>query len=206
MNNVDISNCSAQRSGGGIFSGGLIDLTDLRCNDTHANQDGGCLRLQQGGIVHRSTFARCNTSDRGGGLFVAQGMAEVVETQFHNCDAANGGGAMATLGVALLLDEVELTGCRSGKSGGGVLFDSPLGLFYSNDLTLRGNTAALFGGGMVVRARDIDVDGSTVVQNKARVGGGLALFGLTSIGGAGISDNFAAERGGGLREATIGRL
>lgn len=133
-------------------------------------------------------------------------MAEVVETQFHNCDAANGGGAMAALGVALLLDEVELTGCRSGKSGGGVLFDSPLGYFYGSDLTLRANTAALFGGGMVVRARYIDVDGSTVVQNEARVGGGLALFGLTSIGGAGISDNFAAERGGGLREATIGRL
>jgi hypothetical protein len=160
--------------GGGIHNnnGGSVTVS----NSTFAGNSatiGGGIRNSGGSVtVSNSTFAGNSASNIGGGIYSsAGGTLTVSNSAFFGNSASDAGGIFNGLG-SVTVSNSTFAGNSASDTGGGVLNLSTL--MVSNS-TFFGNSASSFGGGIFNRENGtLTVSNSTISDNGAQPGGGIA--------------------------------
>lgn len=224
IDNTTLSGNGADGDGGAINSDGTLNITNSNILDSRAGGSGGAIRNTRSLTVVNTTFAN-NTADLHGGAISNGGNGSVSLTRTvltTNVSDANdnkegdGGGISNRDAGALLLTDVSISGNRAGAptllgrgtSGGGI-HQVSTGAVTIVSSTIADNAAELGGG--IASTRSVSLQNSTISSNLARLNGG----GFHNNGGAVTVVNTtifgnaagATGSGGGIRnESVLGSL
>jgi hypothetical protein len=162
----------------------------------------------------------------GGGFFIQGGQLNLSGGQIHNNIARDGGGVAMTGGEVNITGNGVIRNNTARRNGGGIWSSSSdmnisgTGVIHNNEaqrgggffttgpsntvytITIRDNTADVYGGGIYMLNTTLTLDGVTVSGNDAPSGGGASLTNSTlyTEGGAfnGNTADFEDGRGGGI--------
>lgn len=196
-------------SGGAILSQEHLSLTNVSFSQNTTSQNGGALALERGiAELHNVVFADNSASGSGGGIHAA-GLASlsVRDGRFTGNQADERGGGLALDGGAAEMQETLIEDNSAGDRGGGLFGHFPQ---TDDSLTITqsyfsNNHAGDAGGGLGV---DIAADASFLMENTTiagntsdAAGGGVALWmsaGNAEITSSTVSGNTAAGDAGGI--------
>ena len=146
ISNVEILDNFADGQGGGIFTGGQIQIIDSIIRDNVAAKDGGGI-LQDSGLIELSS-------------------SEI----FENKAAMDGGGIYFSFGD-LHLSSTSIYDNQSGENGGGIYQRN--GLTIAVNSTISDNSTWYEGGGAYIYKGSFELYNSTMVRNFAEDVGGI---------------------------------
>ena len=203
LNSLTITNGYSTNTGGGIYNGGTLTLTNCTLSGNSAYDiyapgssgggiaNDGTLTLNQctlsgnsatggggGGIANGGTLTlnQCTLSGNsatGGGGGIANGGTLTLTNCILSGNSATDGGGIANAGL-LTLNQCTLSG-NSATDGGGIA--NNYGTVTLNQCTLSGNSAKLSGGGIynpVFAGGPVALNQCTLSGNSATYGGGIA--------------------------------
>lgn len=135
---------------------------------------------------------------------INSGFATINNLTMTQGNAGSGdGGAVRARNSDLILNNVRISGSKSGGSGGGLHFSGPtkslaiINSSFSNNLT-NGSKAGQ-GGGLYVLANSAIISGSGFDSNNAiTTGGAIHNAGALNIDNSSFASNTAADHGGGI--------
>jgi hypothetical protein len=178
-----------------VADGGILALEDLTiANGCLAAEPGGGIRSSGGSVMLGRTLVEGNEAWAGGGGLAVNGgnLALLDSTIRANLSGGPGGGISVTGSPGLVrIDRSTLAG-NLAASGGGLALDGTARAWVRNT-TLSGN-AATAGGGMALagEAPAVVLEFSTVTENAAASGAGIALdAGSLALHGSLVGDNAA---------------
>ena len=186
LDQVNISNNTAEDCGGGLFVSCNVDL-----------EDGASITGNGEGLVNATSSAHMN----GGGVYLAGGTFNLKGGEISgNNDVYNGAGVYVA-GGTFNLNSGKINGNKAQAYGGGVYVAG--GTFNLNGGEINNNEAS-FGGGMNYEDGTVRInEGSTISGNTATRGAGIMVSGdnITMSGGI-ITGNRAKgnqyKNGGGV--------
>ena len=186
LDQVNISNNTAEDCGGGLFVSCNVDL-----------EDGASITGNGEGLVNATSSAHMN----GGGVYLAGGTFNLKGGEISgNNDVYNGAGVYVA-GGTFNLNSGKINGNKAQAYGGGVYVAG--GTFNLNGGEISSNEAS-FAGGMNYEGGKVTInEGSTISGNTATRGAGIMVSGdnITMSGGI-ITDNRAKgnqyKNGGGV--------
>ncbi len=193
------TNTAVEGDGGGILNAGALALsrTVIEGNRAEAGAGGG---ISSSGTLDLSSpetvIVRNNRARLGGGL-ASTGTGRLRSLVVQNNAATQDGGGIWNQGD-LLLDGATVEANRSEAAGGGIYHTGSKTLTLQGNTVVRGNQAALDGGGIAALGK-ASLNGATVVGNATNgSGGGLAARGQVDLQRVQLIDNQATNDGGGL--------
>ena len=184
LNGVTITGGNAPVAGGGVFSLGVVTLTNSTISGNTASAGGGGGIDANGAVtVTNSTVSGNHSSGDGGGIDLggtSQTITLTDSTVSGNTAGGDGGGTHSGAGSGAapsraVLIRSTVSGNTATGDGGGVDANS----VTATNSTITGNTAAQSGG---IRAADTTLVYTTVVQNTAPSGANVDSTTLTSFG------------------------
>lgn len=231
---IQANNVEDQGGGIGIASGAVVmEDGDIGFNTAHS---GGGVYVgmdsatftQLGGVIeyNQAVSTSVGLSGRGGGVYIDQGSAALMNGQMMWNDAAFGGGvflsnpsarftqwggeiiynlALEFSGGGLYVQNGQVTlndgligNNFAGMDGGGLFLGG--GAFTQRSGTIVGNQVYQNGGGLYVVSGDLALNGGQIVDNRADLdGGGLFIVGgNAALSGGRIMSNTAGNLGGGV--------
>ena len=179
------------------------------------NRAGGGIYVGTNGFVSilgsssRRFLLTGNASVFGGGAIVSgnNGYLAIDWADVDSNQGAGGGLWCSNTGsdVGLIAQNIRVRNNNAGaSSGGGVLVGSGCSARLHNGVTISGNSAGAYGGGVYVTGH-LTIEGGTqaarIVNNNAESGGGAAVFFSSSrlnLDNVEVSGNTATDWGGGL--------
>ncbi|MAE69311.1 MAG: hypothetical protein CME06_02455 [Gemmatimonadetes bacterium] len=191
-------------TGGGIdvFTKSAPSFVNCRILDSYADRHGGGVFC---GVGTTPLFVNCtiegNVAERyGGGVYVDS----LASATFINCvirgndvELLAGGGIYVYPHGTLNLESCHVTNNVAAASTGGGLYAEDASI-RMEQCTVEGNTAAWWGGGVVLDGCDFQMSDSVVASNHAELLGGLYLRGAGIMLNCHILNNSAAVERGGL--------
>ena len=134
--------------------------------------------------------------DAGGGVYITDATANIINNQVLGNTAAVGGGLYLDYSSSVLSGNT-ISSNTATHNGGGLLLCYGAPTLTGNTVTE--NTAKYNGGGLDLHWTKATLTGNIVTGNDTAWGGGLAIyFGSPTITGNTISDNTVIREGGGL--------
>ncbi|MBR2030015.1 MAG: bacterial Ig-like domain-containing protein, partial [Clostridia bacterium] len=192
---VTISNNTAKKSGGGIYSDytGTIEISNATISNNSADTGGGI--CSEGTLTANNVTISGNTASREGGGIRVSGTATLENVAIlQNTITGNGGGIFINSGTTTI-EGGEIKENVATGYGGGIYND---GKTIVDGATISQNTATYNGGG-VYNYSELTVSGGIILQNVAEAGGGIYNYGTTTLdSGTKISKNESALSGGGI--------
>ena len=184
-------------NGGGIYSRGILTLTNSVVSNNRAAVDGGGVYNTNNGTltVTNSTFSNNQTEIDGGGIFNNSGTLTVTDGTFSNNISNNGsGGGIVNRGTSTMTGST-FSG-NDADTGGGIINSGTLTI---SDSKLSGNSANAAVGGGIINIGTLAITNSTLSNNSAiSCGGGMFHTDnsatLTSV----IFSSNSADYGGGV--------
>ena len=170
-------------SGGGLFAlGNRIEVTEFS-----EFRENSAIRLGDGGgIYHHRVSDNPQPSSLSRALIT-------------DCTAIGSGGGIFLTGVLDFdsLSQCAVIACSAGKDGGGIAIEGD-GKLRIGQSGIKGCTAAGDGGG--IWAKFVELELSSVSENRASTGGGIYVLdeGFVDITGSTIGWNIASANGGGV--------
>ncbi|MBO9386261.1 MAG: right-handed parallel beta-helix repeat-containing protein [Thermomicrobium sp.] len=193
------ANTAEQGDGGGILNAGTLALsrTVIEANRAEAGAGGG---VSSSGTLDLSSpemvIVRDNRARLGGGL-ASTGTSRLRSLVVQKNAATQDGGGIWNQGD-MVLDAATIEANRADAAGGGIYHTGSKTLTLQGNTIVRGNQAALDGGGIAALGK-ASLNGATVVGNVAGgSGGGLAARGQVDLQRVQAIDNQATNDGGGL--------
>ena len=209
LSNATVTDNDADSSGGGLYMAPNQDASISNCsitkNSTEDNGGGVYFNAKNKTLTITDTSIDNNSSvDDGGGIFLQWGTIEMSGGTIDNNHSTNdGGGVKVTPKTKFVADDVKIRNNDSStEQGGGI---KTQGTTELTGCTVSGNTAKEHGGGIFNDSTDdsagkLTLDGCTIKNNSSSGnGGGVYSDEVLTLKGANtITDNYAAERGGGV--------
>ena len=133
LNNLTIENGSSA-SGGGVYNGGTLTVTNTTFSDNSASLGGG--GIYNGGtlIVTNSTFSTNSASYYGGGIYNG-GTLIVTNSTFSGNSASLGGGGIYNGGTATVSNSILANEDTGGNCSGTITYGTKSGYNISDDGT-----------------------------------------------------------------------
>jgi hypothetical protein len=212
LNSLTITNGYSTNSGGGIYNGGTLTLTNCTLSGNTASVVGG----YAGGIVNEGTLTLNNCTllgnsetgygvgrsvGDGGGIFNGGTLTMTNCTLTGNTQTGNsafgGGGGIYNDGT-VTLNQCTLSGnSATGGGGGGGIYNDGYGTLTLNQCTLSGNSAGdpYGGGGGIYNEDTVTLNQCTLSGNSAADSGG-GIFNYR--GTIALKNTIVAGNSGGL--------
>jgi hypothetical protein len=182
-----VSNNSSGSEGGGLygFDGFTLTMSSTSVDGNHAAIFGGGMATAGGpgntenvkitGGDFSGNGTPEATGSNGGGLGLeSAGNVTISGTAIRNNECGvQGGGIYIDVSGAVVLTELNVTG-NYAEDGGGILLDSSGGAptFQIKGVTMTGNTALYYGGGLEIEGAAIGSIASHITGNFANISGG----------------------------------
>ena len=189
INNGTISECrAAKKNGGGLYAdNSTINIEGGTISGCEANAGAGgglcvvgsTLNIKKGGTISRCK-AWSSKKGNGGGLYADSSTINISDGTISGCDGRWGGGLYAEKSSTITITDSTISGCEAG-AGGGLFVDSSTirisgGIISGCTTSGTGN-----GGGLCANNSTIKITGGRIENNKAALGGGVALIGKTTF-------------------------
>lgn len=187
INSGTISGCEAGVGGGLYVDGSAVTISGGTISGCEAaiNEGGGLYATNQSTItISGGTISGCKapSSDKGNGsgLYANKSTINISGGTISGCEGRWGGGLYAENSSTIEISGGTISGCKVG-AGGGLFVDSSTirisGGIISKCITSdTGN-----GGGLYAKNSTIKITGGRIENNKAALGGGVALIGDTTF-------------------------
>ena len=183
-----ISGCSAG-AGGGLYAtnSSTITITGGTISGCEAaiNEGGGLYATNQSTItISGGTISGCKapSSDKGNGsgLYANKSTINISGGTISGCEGRWGGGLYAENSSTIEISGGTISGCKVGAGGGLFVVGSTIrisgGIISECTTSDTGN-----GGGLYAKNSTIKITGGRIENNKAALGGGVALIGKTTF-------------------------
>ncbi|MEX1019044.1 MAG: right-handed parallel beta-helix repeat-containing protein, partial [Litorilinea sp.] len=204
LDDVTISESSANYGGGLYILESEVDLNDVQLRENSATHRGGGLYLDNSDdIMFQGMLIEDNVAPRGGGVYIFASDAFLELNQIRNNGGPNteaGGGIYLEASATNIISHT-ITGNQANQ-GGGVYVDTGEPQFVGN--TVANNTAFPTnppgrGGGFYFAASGGQMAQNVIEQNQADDGGGIYLDQAeVQVVGNEITANVATRAGGGV--------
>ena len=130
--------------------------------------------------ISGGTISECEAADNGGGLYADNSTITITDGTISGCEGVWGGGLYAENSSTIEISGGTISGCKVG-AGGGLFVDSSTirisgGIISECTTSDTGN-----GGGLYAKNSTIKITGGRIENNKAALGGGVALIGDTTF-------------------------
>ena len=186
MEGGTISECEAPiNNGGGLYAdNSTINITDgtiSGCTATMKN-GGGLYATNSSKItIKGGTISKCTApADNGGGLYANNSAINISDGTISGCEGRWGGGLYAENSSTITITDSTISGCKAGAGGGLFVVGSTIrisgGIISECTTSDTGN-----GGGLYAKDSTIKITGGRIENNKAALGGGVALIGKTTF-------------------------
>ena len=187
INNGTISGCEAGVGGGLYVDGSAVTISGGTISGCEAaiNEGGGLYATNQSTItISGGTISGCKapSSDKGNGsgLYANKSTINISGGTISGCEGRWGGGLYAENSSTIEISGGTISGCKVG-AGGGLFVDSSTirisgGIISECTTSDTGN-----GGGLYAKNSTIKITGGRIENNKAALGGGVALIGDTTF-------------------------
>ena len=214
LRNIIVTNgYSSDENGGAIHNRGTLNVSSCKFfeNKTGLGFGGGAIASEGLLNISRSEFGS-NTAGRGGALYLPREgtVTSIADSHFHDNMALQatgtstsgwGGAILSWLEAQVTIDASTFTQ-NSAHVGGGF---ASIGPSILSNCNFSGNVAipdAGFssgsGGGIIVSAFALTMNGGTMSNNSARLGGGIENAADLTVNRVTFSHNTATESGGGI--------
>ena len=182
-----ISGCEAGAGGGLYVDGSTVTISGGTISGCEAaiNEGGGLYATNQSTItISGGTISGCKapSSDKGNGsgLYANKSTVTISDGTISGCDGRWGGGLYAENSSTIEISGGTISRCNVG-AGGGLFVDSSTirisgGIISECTTSDTGN-----GGGLYAKNSTIKITGGRIENNKAALGGGVALIGKTTF-------------------------
>lgn len=169
-----------------------VVITNLTISNGYS-MDGGAIYTGFGYslTLNDCTFENNSALYAGGAIFVDYGATLNVNRNTFVGNSSDYGGAMYVVGT-LDLSRSTLSGNSATGYGGGAIFNE--GTVNAVNSTFSGNTGFVYGGA-IFNWSTMTATNNTFVQNQASNGGGLLLFGTSTLENNIVALNLASEFG-----------
>ncbi len=188
MSGGTISGCTANE-GGGLYATNQSTITisggTISGCEAAINEGGGLYATNQSTItISGGTISGCKapSSDKGNGsgLYANKSTINISGGTISGCEGRWGGGLYAENSSTIEISGGTISGCKVG-AGGGLFVDSSTirisgGIISECTTSDTGN-----GGGLYAKNSTIKITGGRIENNKAALGGGVALIGDTTF-------------------------
>ncbi len=187
INNGTISGCEAGAGGGLYADNSIVTINNGTISECEAaiNEGGGLYATNQSTItISGGTISGCKapSSDKGNGsgLYANKSTINISGGTISGCEGRWGGGLYAENSSTIEISGGTISGCKVG-AGGGLFVDSSTirisgGIISECTTSDTGN-----GGGLYAKNSTIKITGGRIENNKAALGGGVALIGDTTF-------------------------
>eukprot|EP00961_Rhodomonas_salina_P228875 3093545-Rhodomonas_salina.1 len=171
-------------SGGGVYlqdKSSLLASYTVEMSENHAKEDGGCVFAESSSIVELKNVVSLKScsADKGGGVSL-RGSRLLANNSviLENGTASAQGGCVSAdqSSWVSLWDNVELKGCATLGSGGGLYLNDGSTLSAERDITFINNQADRYGGGIYARGTCTVQLSHTVKLNGCRAKRGGAVY------------------------------
>ena len=180
-----ISGCSAG-AGGGLYAtnSSTITINKGTISGCEAGTGGGLYVDGSAVTISGGTISGCKapSSDKGNGsgLYANKSTINISGGTISGCEGRWGGGLYAENSSTIEISGGTISGCKVG-AGGGLFVDSSTirisgGIISECTTSDTGN-----GGGLYAKNSTIKITGGRIENNKAALGGGVALIGDTTF-------------------------
>lgn len=205
--NTKLANNQAA-SGGGVFidSNSTFSMSGGSASGNSAHGSGGGVYTQNAPATLSGVLFSQNSATTGAGGAVYENAGSLTvenDSVFQNNSAGTNGGAILVGGTgAFTMDGGSILANTAGQSGGGLAAAGASAVL--NTVNVSGNlgsSSAGYGGGLYQSGGAVKLKNSTVQNNRAFQGAGIAVGGGTlKVAGGGITGNAAqgSGNGGGL--------
>ena len=182
-----ISGCEAGAGGGLYVDGSAVTISGGTISGCEAaiNEGGGLYAKNQSTVtISGGTISGCKapSADKGNGsgLYANKSTINISGGTISGCDGRWGGGLYAENSSTIEISGGTISGCKVG-AGGGLFVDSSTirisgGIISECTTSDTGN-----GGGLYAKDSTIKITGGRIENNKAALGGGVALIGDTTF-------------------------
>ena len=179
-----ISGCTASAGGGLYADHSTITINNGTISECKAtmNNGGGLYATNSSKItIKGGTISKCTApADNGGGLYANNSAINISDGIISGCEGRWGGGLYAENSSTITITDSTISGCKAG-AGGGLFVDSSTirisgGIISGCTTSDSGN-----GGGLCANNSTIKITGGRIENNKAALGGGVALIGKTTF-------------------------
>jgi len=184
LNGVTITGGNAPVAGGGVFSLGVVTLTNSTISGNTAATGGG--GVAAGTVTLTNSTISGNTASAGGGGGIdANGAVTVTNSTVSGNHSSGDGGGIDLGGTSqtITLTDSTVSGNTAGGDGGGTNSGAGSGAAPSRAVLIRstvsGNTATGDGGG--VDANSVTATNSTITGNTAAQSGGIRAADTTLV-------------------------
>ena len=182
-----ISKCMAGDGGGLYVEGSTVAISGGTISEcTAAIEEGGGLYATNSSKITISggTISRCKalSSDKGNGsgLYANHSTIKITGGTISGCEGRWGGGLYAENSSTIEISGGTISGCKVGAGGGLFVVGSTIrisgGIISECTTSDTGN-----GGGLYAKDSTIKITGGRIENNKAALGGGVALIGKTTF-------------------------
>ena len=171
--------------GGGINNAGTLSIAGSTITDNDGELWGGGLYSSGDADITDSTISG-NRAGIGGGI-AGFGTATISRSTISDNEASSGGGVY---GSGFTITGSTITGNTSGDGAGAYLFGGSV-----TTTTISGNTSLSLGGGLTLES-DVLITATTITDNEARFGAGIAFKDILSGTEVSISGSIIAGNTG----------
>jgi hypothetical protein len=200
-----VSGNTASELGGGIQNTGIVTLDGSDVTNNTASNSGGIsngpavganLTIQNGSIISGNTSTDVACGCAGGLVNHGHAIFDMDASTIDGNDADSGAG-LSNFGIGAITNSTVSNNVASGFGGGGILNAGKLTIDGS---TISGNSGDV-GGGVNNGDGTLTITNTVISGNDGDGGGGLTQFGpgLTTVMDSTISGNTAATGGAGVR-------
>lgn len=204
-----------ESDGGGIYinGGATCKIQSGTVSGNRAKSDGGGVCVEDGKLEMSGGFITANTADdTAGGIYCYDDGTIVLDNATVRSNSAenDGGGLNIHLDDNQSKIENSFIGYNESRTadGGGIRMQAGGKTLNISNTRIEGNSAENLGGGIILDAGTIIIDGGTVAGNQSEDGGGVYVgenTDFTAKNAAAIEDNTATDDvGGGI--TCYGRL
>ena len=184
MEGGTISECEAPiNNGGGLYAdNSTITISNGAISGCKGGCGGGLYAKNSSTItISGGTISECEAlTDNGGGLYADNSTINISGGTISGCKGVWGGGLYAENSSTIEISGGTISGCTVGAGGGLFVESSTIrisgGIISECTTSDTGN-----GGGLYAKNSTIKITGGRIENNKAALGGGVALIGKTTF-------------------------
>lgn len=175
-----------------LQTAGIADLTiaalTLRNGRVTGPSDRGGAIYNLGTLLLHNVTVMSNTAETGGGGIFNSGMLRVRDSRILSNTSEGAGGGFYGWNQGTFTVTDSLIAANTASQGGGIFSSSPFSL---EDVTVRDNNSAIFGGGMVIFAGPTTLNGVSIYDNETDgYGAGILVnAGVVTVTNTTISGN-----------------
>ena len=191
--------------GGALYVQGNVTLEDTVITDNAADEAGGGMYVKDGTATLTQSEITNNQADFGGGIFTYSADVTLVDsTVSGNTATTAGGGIDASLGE-VTIDGGTISYNKADGQGGGIASDSTVTLLSGSiaNNTAQASGGGIYSGSTAfIDPGDIKLENVTVSGNQAsRYGGGVyGTGGSIQVKDTSITNNMSYSNGGGVHQ------